>query len=307
MFVSYFLLYNCICLERKRSSGFVRDVHLSAVKPSCNRCWTESFGMLVSTFFLCALCFADEQSECVLQLQDIRSTPSQEIVQPVLATIPCPVRGFQVIISYPANIFEEDLEVSIENTSLSALNPELVIIRQLSVPDVDFRALFIVVNIDHEPPFDGRTLPPSHDFPLFYLHYSSPADIKSKIPIEFSNDIGDPPYCNTFTDRLFTSLPTRLIHGSFEVITETTEKSFLRGDVNGDKNINIADVIFLLSYLFANGFDPYPCMDTGDVNDGGTVDIADAVHILSFLFAEGAPPAYPFPTRGFDPTDDALQ
>ena len=83
------------------------------------------------------------------------------------------------------------------------------------------------------------------------------------------------------------------------------ETTFRRGDANGDAALDIADAIFLLAYLFAEG--PWPgCLDSADANDEGTLDIADAITILGNLFSgTGSLPA-PFETCGVDPTPDDL-
>ncbi len=79
----------------------------------------------------------------------------------------------------------------------------------------------------------------------------------------------------------------------------------IRGDGNGDSNLNIADPVHTLSYLFQSG-PAGPCHDSMDANDDGGVDVADAVHGLQFLFDNGSPPPSPFPTCGFDLTPDGL-
>ena len=81
--------------------------------------------------------------------------------------------------------------------------------------------------------------------------------------------------------------------------------SFTRGDGNQDAQLNIADAIFLLGYLFGGG--PAPaCLDSADSNDDGKLDVADAISLLGYLFggAQTLPP--PFETCGQDPTDDEL-
>ena len=88
----------------------------------------------------------------------------------------------------------------------------------------------------------------------------------------------------------------------------SADEEFVRGDTNGDGEINIADVIFLLVYLFSGGL--LPCPDGGDVNDDGVVDIADAIFLLTYLFGgnlqgDSSPPP-PFGSCGLDPTDDNL-
>ena len=44
----------------------------------------------------------------------------------------------------------------------------------------------------------------------------------------------------------------------------------------------------------------------GDGNGDSVVDIADPIYVLSFLFTGGPPPPPPFPSVGPDPTPDSL-
>jgi bacillopeptidase F len=62
-----------------------------------------------------------------------------------------------------------------------------------------------------------------------------------------------------------------------------------RGDANSDGSIDIADVVFLLDYLFLGGPSPVPLI-AGDANCDGTVDIADVVYLLNYLFLDGPEP-----------------
>ena len=79
-----------------------------------------------------------------------------------------------------------------------------------------------------------------------------------------------------------------------------------RGLCNLDGVFDIADVIFLLSYLFSSGDEPL-CDDACDSNDDGNLDIGDGISMLGSLFNGDAPPAPPGPTDcGVDPTEDAL-
>jgi hypothetical protein len=63
-----------------------------------------------------------------------------------------------------------------------------------------------------------------------------------------------------------------------------------RGDTDGDGMIDIADVIYLLNYLYKGGSAPDP-LERGDTNEDGVVDLADAVHLINYLFRHGPPPA----------------
>jgi len=62
-----------------------------------------------------------------------------------------------------------------------------------------------------------------------------------------------------------------------------------RGDVNQDGIINIADVIYLINYLFIGGLPPSPLW-IGDANCDSVVDIADVIYLINYLFVGGPPP-----------------
>ncbi len=81
---------------------------------------------------------------------------------------------------------------------------------------------------------------------------------------------------------------------------------FLRGDCNGDAQCDIADAVYLLSFLFVPGSQIPPCEDSCDMNDDGTLNIADSVFKLSSLFVPESPPIPPPNECGEDPTADAL-
>lgn len=80
---------------------------------------------------------------------------------------------------------------------------------------------------------------------------------------------------------------------------------FIRGDANTDAAVNIADVVFMLVFLFDNGIDSN-CSDTLDCNDDGARDISDPVQLLSYLFDTGTDLPAPSPGCGDDPTVDTI-
>ena len=81
---------------------------------------------------------------------------------------------------------------------------------------------------------------------------------------------------------------------------------FRRGDANASGDLDIADAIFLLGYLFAQDAAP-ACLDAADANDSGAIDIADAIAVLSHLFAQAGPLPEPFGACRVDPTADDLE
>ncbi len=78
---------------------------------------------------------------------------------------------------------------------------------------------------------------------------------------------------------------------------------FVRGNANNDSSLNLADVAFILGYLFANGPEP-PCLDSADTDDSGRINISDSVFLALYLFADGLPPLPPFPACGSEPVPD---
>ncbi len=61
------------------------------------------------------------------------------------------------------------------------------------------------------------------------------------------------------------------------------------GDVNGDGEINVADIVFLINYLFKGGPAPEP-FRYGDPNADCSVDVADVIYLINYLYREGPPP-----------------
>ena len=60
------------------------------------------------------------------------------------------------------------------------------------------------------------------------------------------------------------------------------------GNANRDNYVSIADVVYLVNYLFKAGDEPW--LFASDVNGNGEVTIADAVYLVSYLFKAGPPP-----------------
>ncbi len=83
----------------------------------------------------------------------------------------------------------------------------------------------------------------------------------------------------------------------------TIQRTFIRGDANSDGSFDLADVSFLLAFLFNGGARP-PCPDAADSSDDGALNVADASGMLNVLFGGTVMPA-PAGSCGFDPTPDA--
>lgn len=62
------------------------------------------------------------------------------------------------------------------------------------------------------------------------------------------------------------------------------------GDANADLAINVADAVFLISYIFKGGPAPDP-LCVGDANADDAVNIADAVYLINYIFKSGPAPS----------------
>jgi len=65
--------------------------------------------------------------------------------------------------------------------------------------------------------------------------------------------------------------------------------TYVPGDANGDGDVNMADVVYLVNYLFIDGPPPNP-MAAGDANGDGKIDMADIIYIVNYLYLGGPPP-----------------
>ncbi|MCX6831933.1 MAG: dockerin type I repeat-containing protein, partial [candidate division Zixibacteria bacterium] len=69
----------------------------------------------------------------------------------------------------------------------------------------------------------------------------------------------------------------------------TTYIDRLCGDADGDGSVTIADVVFLIDYIFTGGPAPQP-LSVADVDCGGTINIADVVYLINYIFSHGPEP-----------------
>ena len=80
---------------------------------------------------------------------------------------------------------------------------------------------------------------------------------------------------------------------------------FVRGDSNGDAEVNISDATFTLQNLFLGGREP-DCNNAADANGDGMINISDPTFSLNHLFLGGAPMPAPYPECGTDAGDEVL-
>ncbi len=77
--------------------------------------------------------------------------------------------------------------------------------------------------------------------------------------------------------------------GGFGGWVYATTPEFVRGDANGDKVLDVGDVIYLINFLFKYGIQPCP-KEAGDENCDGNIDIGDVIYLINYLFKNGPHP-----------------
>ncbi len=64
---------------------------------------------------------------------------------------------------------------------------------------------------------------------------------------------------------------------------------YLKGDVDGSGDINVADVVWFIFYLFSGGAAPQP-LGVADATCDGKINIADIVCLINYIFGGGSVP-----------------
>lgn len=75
------------------------------------------------------------------------------------------------------------------------------------------------------------------------------------------------------------------------IINKNIESAYLCGDINGNgAGPDIADLVYLVDYMFQGGPAPVPNEYVADVDMSGEVNIADLVYLVSYMFQGGPAP-----------------
>ncbi len=78
--------------------------------------------------------------------------------------------------------------------------------------------------------------------------------------------------------------------GSLSVFFNHTNAAFVCGDANGDAVVNVADAVYVVSFVFKNG-PPPSIFAAADCNADSAINVADAVYTVNFIFKSGPMPA----------------
>lgn len=205
------------------------------------------------------------------------------------------IDGFQVAVTFPDGVTLLD-SFSIDGTIAEAVGAEFLTSSiDNSFLDGDGVEFVAGLLLDAVPPFDGQTLPPTPT-PLKFaqLQFSVGASFGCGM-IEYTDGI-DADDVQPFVNLALVGQQeiTDLDLVGAQLCVET---SFIRSDCNGDGTPDLADVIFLLQYLFVGSVQP-GCREACQVNADSVLDVADAIFLITYLFNGGTQPSDPFPDCG---------
>jgi hypothetical protein len=135
--------------------------------------------------------------------------------------------------------------------------------------------------------------------------WSAPDDGSTTVPTEWEIEVsGLAADENEVSVLAFDRAGDTVGAAKIRVVNTTGSARFQRGDVDLDRDVDLEDVIRLLSYLFQRG--ELSCLDAADVNDDGAINLIDGLALLRYLYTQGPSPPEPFETVGPDPTVDRL-
>jgi subtilisin family serine protease len=69
--------------------------------------------------------------------------------------------------------------------------------------------------------------------------------------------------------------------------------SISHGDVTNDGEIDMADITFLIDWIYRAGPTPFPSPDLGDIDCDGVATISDITKLISYVYIDGPPPVKP--------------
>jgi len=226
-----------------------------------------------------------------------------------------PIQGMSMAVCYPRELRLCDLDLHgqgaltgrhLAETMTEAISAEFVSFNG----DNEKGELIIGILVDATPPVPLSHMFPSTDIPYkvlnVYFEIPEDATCHTEYTLSFcdgATGAGSVPIFNRAA--VFNrSYPVRTHAGCIRVLGRGI---FIRGDCNGDGQVDIADSPAVSEYLFLGDYVP-PCLDACDSNDDGIVSLSDVTFSLRYLFKFGPmiPPPGPFPPGGLDPTPDAF-
>ena len=86
--------------------------------------------------------------------------------------------------------------------------------------------------------------------------------------------------------------PANEPYDGLAILIENSDGDYvMSGDVDGGGTLDVADVTYLVEYLFLGGPPPVSS-DEGDIDCSGGADVADLTYLVNYLFVGGPVPCH---------------
>lgn len=127
-------------------------------------------------------------------------------------------------------------------------------------------------------------LPVGPDQPVAYARYRVIATIDQTARVEFTDKLipnpGSPPTATRLRIGSESKMPRVVVDG----LIDSRVNRFRRGDLNGDQDVDLSDLIVLVRHLFLGGPLFFDCDNILDMNDDGVVDVSDPIALINWRF-----------------------
>ncbi len=85
-----------------------------------------------------------------------------------------------------------------------------------------------------------------------------------------------------FSDMNFVTILPEIVPGSV-----TVQESYMCGDADGNKAINLSDILFLISFLYLDPPGPAPePIEAGNADGTGDINLSDILYLISYLYLD---------------------
>ncbi len=252
---------------------------------------TTEYEVILTSFF-------GFSSPCTLTINGLPPLTTYEFDPPVViptdsSTLTITIDSLTPLDSYELTIIGTELTKQISDSVqvllyvISSLNrkPEISVPGPLTVY-AGLQLCFSVIATDPDT-LDTLTLTKTGigDFPCYPR--VSPVICYFQLTTE-DDDTLNSPYSVVFTvDDGRDSTDTGVVE--ITVLPYDVLPSGMPGDVTGDTLVEVADVVFLLNYLFQGGPPPNPPA-AGDVNGDCFIGLSDLIWLINYLYRFGPPP-----------------
>ena len=182
-------------------------------------------------------------------------------------------------------------------------SPHTVIVNMNVIPGNQPPELYVSDETPYRIPVKTGTAPYiEDDFVIYNLHggcltweltgsvpWAVPSETAGQNPghVNFLIDVSEYPF-GEFLDTVTITSPEA---ANSPLLVEMLLQVWIsRGDANFDGDIDIADIVHIIRFLYYDGPDIRPEYFIGDVDCSGVVDIADITYMINFLWNGGPPP-----------------